>query len=163
MARNDVRIHDVGGLNVVPTYQWSTAAATTLVSGDAATNTNGSTEDVIRVVDNTPTTGDPLAGVVALDSTDTASAAGVVQLYIPVPGVVYECKAETAANVDTAAEITALVGNSTDLLIDTGTTIVVDEDGATNTKGILIVGGDPNLKTVWFLVKPTHTIINAVA
>ena len=89
-------------------------------------------------------------GVCASDSTQTASADGVVRVYMPLPELVYECKAETASTVDTAAEIAALVGDRKTLDL-TSTVYTMDAAAADNSaNAFYIVGGDHQRLTLQF-------------
>lgn len=148
MAREDVKIKESPYITT-PTQEWETAAGASLVKGDIAVASAGS-ENASRVTNGGGTTSQIVLGLVAEDSSDTASVAGKVKIYKPLPGIVYRCKATTAGNADTQAKLDALKGNKVAFDL-TGTTITVDEDQASAaTNGVAIVGGDPSLNEIWF-------------
>lgn len=157
MATNNVRIYDRAGHDCVPTWEWQVQASATLIyPGEPVKLATAGSPYVIKLADNEPAIGTTtqVIGIAASLSTNTAGADGVVNVYIPLLGVIYAAKATTAANVDTEAELKALVGDR--VLFDlVGTTFTVDEnagDGATN--GIQIVGGSHIDKEVYFTIRP---------
>jgi len=158
VALNDVKIHDTGGLNVVPTRVWQTeAAATAILAGEPVKLKSAGSPYVIPLADDEPiiATTTQVVGIAASNSTQTASADGTVAVYSAVPGVVYKAKATTAANVDTASELNALVGDCVvfDLISSTYT---VDENAGTGvTKGLRIVGGNPDTQEIYFEIRPS--------
>ena len=165
MAKNDIRIYDQGGHNVVPTYpakSWQVAAGTpsTVEAGEPTKASGTSQEDVVLLedADLTIATDQTFVGVAAKDSAETASAAGYVDLYIPLPGVIYEIRALSTAAVDTRSELDALVGeyHVMDLTSDLFTLDTAAGDGASN--AFLIVGGDPTMNTVYFMVRSDATV-----
>lgn len=156
MARNDIKIKDpIDGLRSF-TAVVSSGGATTINAGEP---TKCSTVGAVAIcidTDGSPAT--RFAGIAKYDSTDTVAAAGECVVWMPVPGLVYSGKATTAANADTKAEIDALFGKrvifdltSTAWTVDTGAT-----DTATN--GLVIIGGDFNTSTIWFVVSPSCTV-----
>ncbi len=99
-------------------------------------------------------TGDPevatdmVIGVVARDSTETASADGTVEVTTLIPGqTVLRGKATTKANMDTAAELLLLLNDTVAFdrtaANNTGT-LTIDEDEADdpNVHGLTILSGD---------------------
>jgi len=154
MALNDIRIVDTGGRNTIPTYTWVTAV-TTLVAGDLVGATTGSPTAII-VVDGEGTTTQSYLGVVA---TPYDSVTGTVEVYMPLPGIIYETKATTSTNVNTAAKIAALVGDAVTFDVS-GTTITIDENaGHTATNAALIVGGDPVRGTLKWMLRDSCTVL----
>ena len=115
---------------------------------------------VVPMVDADGTTSQRFAGISKNDSTDTAAAAGVVDLWIPLPGYKYACKAKTASTADTQAEINALVGKRVIFdLTATGGTWSIDTaaaDGSTNC--VVIAGGDFNTSTIYFFYSSAGTL-----
>lgn len=157
MARNDVKIHDTGGFNVVPSRVYQTeAGATAILAGEPVKLKSAGSPYVIPLADNEPVIGTTtqVIGIAAGDSTHTASADGTVAVYRAVTGVVYKAKATTAANVDTASELNALVGDR--VLFDLiSSTYTVDENaGDTATSGIQIVGGNADTQEIYFEIRP---------
>lgn len=160
MSVANVRIHDKAGYNVVPTWKWQTeAGATDIKAGEPVKLKAAGSPYVIPLADNEPVIGTTtqVVGIAAANSTHTASADGSVEVYIPLPGVVYAAKATTAANFDTQSEIDALVGDT--VLFDLVSSVyTVDENaGNTATSGLQIVGGDYGRAEVYFIIRPAAT------
>jgi len=158
MAANDVRIKD--SYVPVPTREFQVAASATLIyPGEPVKLSAAGAVDVIKLADNEPVIGTTtqVIGIAATTSTNTAAAAGKVKVYIPIPGVIYECAATTKANIDTQAELDALANDC--VLFDlTSTTFTVDENaGHASTSGIQIVGGDPAKGVIYFTIRPAAT------
>ncbi len=158
MARNDITIKETGGLNSVPTDRWLVAAGTpiTVKAGEPTKMSATADENVVLLADGdlTIATDQPMTGVAAVDSSETAAAAGYVDEYVPLPGVKWEIKAKSAAAADTQAEIDALIGSL--MVVDlTSSTFTMDTvAGTAATAAFLIVGGDPNRSTVHFRIRP---------
>jgi hypothetical protein len=157
MAKNDIRIHSTGGLNVVPTKLMQTeAAATAILAGEPVILKSAGSPYVIPAADGDPVIGTTtqVMGIAAGPSTHTASADGSVEVYLPADEIIFEAKAKTASTVDTLAELNALVNDRVvwDLTSSTYTVDASAGDGAT--KGIQIVGGDPDRSVVYFKIRP---------
>lgn len=112
-------------------------------------------------VDGNGTTAQRFTGIAKSVSTDTASAAGTVELWLPLPGLLYSGFAKTSSTADTAAEIAALFGKhvvfdltSTDWTIDAAAA-----DAQVNC--VTIVGGDPATATLFFAYKNTGTFLGS--
>lgn len=90
------------------------------------------------------------AGIAKSNSTETASAAGEVVTWMPLPGIIYSGKALLSTTADTAAEIKALHGKR--VVFDlTGSTWTVDAaatDAVANS--VIIVGGDYRTTELYF-------------
>lgn len=93
-------------------------------------------------------------------STDTASANGTVNVWAPVPGLVYRGFAKSATAFDTQSEIDALMGKkvlfdltSGDWTVDTAAT-----DALVNC--VVIAGGIPSASEVLFVYSPKGTIFD---
>lgn len=165
MAKNDIRIYDVGGLSCAPVFPakgWQVAAATppTVEAGEPTKGSGTSQEDVILLVDADLTIGtdQTFNGVAAKDSEETSGAAGYVDLYMPLPNIIYEIRALTTTLVDVRSEIDALVGeyHVIDLTTDLFTLDTAAGDGANN--AFLIVGGNPTMSTLYFMVRSDATV-----
>lgn len=159
MAKGDVKIHQ-NPYNSLPTITKQTAAsATAIYAGEPVKLSAAGAIDVIRLADNEPVIGTTtqVIGITATDSTHTATAVGTIEVYNPLPGIIYKCKATTAANFNTAAEIMALENDR--VLFDlVGSTFTVDENaGDTATSGLQIVGGNPDTQEVYFIIRPAAT------
>ena len=165
MAKNDIRIYDVGGLSCAPVYpakSFQVAAATppTVEAGEPVKPSGTSQEDVILLVDADLTVGtdQSFAGVAAKDSEETSGAAGYVDLYIPYTNIIWEIRALTTTLADARSEIDALVGeyHVMDLTSDLFTLDTAAGDGANN--AFYIVGGDPTMGTLYFIVRGDATV-----
>lgn len=157
----DIKIVRTAGGNV-PTYRWQTDAGDTAIeAGDPVKLKAAGSPYVIGLADgdNTIGTDTSIVGIAASDSTHTASADGVVDVYIPLPGIVYEAKAKTSTTADTQAEIDALCGDRKVLDLTDGTYTVdaAAADAAAN--GIIVVGGDPERATLEFIIRANGTIL----
>jgi len=136
------------------------ATGTPTKSADATTAATGA---VVPMVDGDGTTSQNFTGIAKNTSTDTASANGVVTLWLPLPGYVYACKAKTASTADTAAEVQALFRKRVvfDLTSVTWSVDAAAADAAANM--VTIIGGDYQTQTLWFTYKSTGTCIGQIA
>lgn len=149
MARGDISI--VRG-RMIP-VEWKAEANTTVMyAGEPVKLKAAGSPYAIPCADADLTIGTDTAflGICASDSTQTASADGVVRVYMPLPEIVYECKAKTSTTVDTDAEIAALVGDRVvlDLTSSSYTLDAAAGDGANN--AFYILGGDSSRYTLQF-------------
>lgn len=162
MAKNDVTIVDSGGYANVPTRTFkvddrTTTSDTAIYAGEPVKIYGAQTGNYATHL----ATGDPeigtdiMIGITASDSTETTTANGTVEVYMPLPGVVYRCKATTAANL---ADGILLDCVTFDL---TSTTYTVDEDEGSdeNVHGLRIVSYDTQKGTVDFTINPRVTIL----
>ena len=135
-------------------------AGTPTKSADAATAATGA---VVPMVDGDGALGQNFTGIAKSDSTDTASANGVVTLWLPLPGYVYACKAKTASTADTAAEVQALFRKRVvfDLTSSTWTVDAAAADALINC--VTIIGGDYQTQTLYFTYKNGGTILGQQA
>jgi hypothetical protein len=136
------------------------AAGTPTKSADATTAATGA---VVPMVDGDGTTSQNFTGIAKSTSTDTASAAGDVTLWLPLPGYVYACKAKTASTADTAAEVQALFRKRVvfDLTSSLWSVDAAAADAAANM--VTIIGGDYLTQTLYFTYKITGTCIGQIA
>lgn len=163
MSKGDIRLVDTGGLNTVPTYRWQTEAASTAINaGEPCKIKVAGSPYAILCVDADMTLGtDPqFLGIAASAGTHTASADGVVDIYIPYPWIVYEAKAKTSTTVDTQAEINALCGDR--VIFDVTTSVWTVDAAAGDAVGnmLLIIGGDPVAQTLRFMIQTTQNAVN---
>ena len=104
-------------------------------------------------------TGDPEAavdivfGIAASDDTATSTADGEVEVLLPLPGIIYRCKATTPANLAEGIRYDTVCFDLT------GTTYTVDEDEGSdeNVHGLRIVDFDTVNGTVDFEIKDIVT------
>lgn len=143
-----------------------------VASGGAATIAAGSptkcvTADgsvagaVIPMVDGDGlVTAERFTGLAKSTSTDTASAAGVVDTWAPVSGMLYRGSPKVAGSVDTQAEINALMGKK--VLFDLTSSVWTVDTAATDAlvNCVVIVGGIPASDEVLFIYSSKGTIFN---
>jgi hypothetical protein len=132
-------------------------AGTPTKSADAASAATGA---VVPMVDTDGTIAQNFSGIAKSDSTDTVAAAGSVTLWLPLPGLVYACKAKTASDANTAAKVQALFRKS--VIFDLTSSLWSVDAGATDAlvNCVVIVGGDFNTQTLYFVYKSSGTIMN---
>lgn len=155
---NDVKIKD--SAVTPPVWEWQVDASATLIyPGDPVKLASAGSPFVIKLATGEPIIGTTtqVIGIAATTSTNTSALAGTVKVYIPRPGVVYSCKATTFANVDTAAELNALVGDRVAFDLSTATFTVDENEGDTASLGLQIVGGDYKNGDVYFIIRPAAT------
>jgi len=165
MALNDIRIVDTAGYPVVPvrTFQVTSGSASSIKAGEVVKMTTiGTSVFAAAATDAMPAIGtDFLFGIAATTSTDTASVAGTVDVYMPLPGVVYRgaAKSSTAANTD--AKILALANKRSvfDLTASVWTLDTAAADSSTN--GLIYTGtGDSSKNQVDFMISTRATYIS---
>ncbi len=158
MARADISIKETGGLTSVPTARWTVAAGTpvTIKAGEPAKQNATGDENVILLVDAdlTIATDQPMSGIAAVDSTETASASGYSDQYVPLPNIKWEMKAKTSTLANTQALIDALVGALYVMDLTSSVFTMDTAAGNASTNAFAIVGGDPNRSTVHFRIRP---------
>lgn len=162
MAKNDIKIKDVAGANVLPTILCQTEAnATAILAGEPVKFKTLGSQYVIPLADADGVIGTmtPIVGIAASDSTQTASADGTIQVYMALPGTIYEVKAKTASTVDTQAEINALVNDRA--IIDlTSSTYTIDATGTdVITAPFLIVGGNVDNRSLFVMIRTGATAL----
>jgi len=161
MSRQDIRIKDSAGHNVVPSRRFQTdAGSTAILAGEPVMLTTiGTSVYAALLTDGKPVVGtDVFAGIASNDATHTAAADGFVDVYMPLPGVVYRAKAKSSTAANTESEILALAMKRVVLDLTTGvfTVDTAAADGATN--GILLTGtGDAGTSSVDFIACFTGT------
>ena len=160
MAKNDVRVRDTGGLNVVPTRTYQTeAAATDILAGEPVKLKAAGSPYVIPLATGEPVIGTTtqIVGIAKSDSTHTAAADGTIEVYLPQTGVVYECAATTAGNADTEAKIKALENDRVAFDLSGGVYTVDENEGDAADHGLQIVGGDPDRSVMYFTIRPASS------
>lgn len=140
----------------------STIASSIPTKGADATAASW-TGAVVPMVDGDGTTSQRFTGIAKSDSTETASVAGSVTLWMPLPGYVYAAKAKTASTANTQALVTALFGKRVvfDLTSSLWTVDAAAADAAANM--LVIVGGDYNTQTLYFTYKYTGSMLGQTA
>lgn len=124
---------------------------------DRGTPTKANSTNVAICVSGDGTTSQLHTGIAKAASTDTASVAGTVALWCPVPGLVYRTANKTSTNSNTQAKINALYHKRVKFDL-TGTTWTVDSSQSdATTNGIVIVGGDPNTSEILWMYAASVT------
>lgn len=162
MATASITIKDRGGHNVVPTWTFQTeAAATAIAAGEFVKWKSNGSPYVIPLADADGVIGTMvgIVGLAASAGTHTASADGKIDVYLPLPGVIYEIKAKTSTLADTQAEIDALVGDR--VIIDvTGSVWTLDSAaGEAQASPFVIVGGDPERASFYVALRSGATFL----
>jgi hypothetical protein len=160
MAKADISFKDQV-YNSVPTMTWQTEAnATAIYAGEPTKVKSAGSKYVIPLADGDGVIGTTVAvtGIAKSDSTHTASADGSVDVYMPLPGIIYACKAKSSTAADTQSEIDALKGKRVvvDLTSSSYTIDTAASDHANN--AFLIVGGDPARSVIYFQLRTNITI-----
>lgn len=157
MSKLNVRIIDQAGHNVIPTVRWQTeAGATAIYAGEPVKLKAAASPYVIPLADAEPVIGTTtqVIGIAASDSNHTAAVDGYVNVYIPLPGVIYAAKAETASTADTQAEIDAVCGDTLLFNLGSGVYSIDVAAGSAATGGLQVVGGDPKNAEIYFMLRP---------
>lgn len=112
------------------------------------------------MVDGDGSTAQRFTGIAKSDSTDTVAAAGVVYLWLPLPGMVYACAAKTASLANTSALIDALRGKRVvfDLTSSVWTIDTAAADAVANT--VVIIGGNENTSTIYFVYASHGSVLD---
>jgi len=105
-------------------------------------------------------TGERFGGIAKAVSTETAAAAGIVEVFLPLPGMLYRGFAKSATAFDTQAEINALFRKRVLFDLTTGDWTV--DTGAADALAncVVIVGGYPQSSEVLFYYSPKGTILD---
>lgn len=99
-------------------------------------------------------------GIAKNNSTDTASAAGVVDVWAPVAGLLYRGFAKSATAADTQAEINVLFRKRVIFDLTTGDWTVDTAAADALINCVVIVGGYPQSSEILFMYAPKGTILD---
>lgn len=143
---------DSGGVGTI-------AAGTPTKAADAAA-ASPYLGTAIPMVDGDGDTADRFTGIAKSTSSDTASADGSVQIWLPLAGIIYQGKAKTASTADTQAEIDALSGKRVvfDLTSTTWSVDAAATDAVANC--VVIIGGDYRKNTLQFVYSTKGTVLD---
>ncbi len=134
MALGDIQVlQSNGGFGQVGSVRFAVAASATLINaGEPVAKALGDSV-VTPAATNTPVVAtDFYAGIAASTSTNTAAAAGVVDVFVMDPKTTYLISPKVAATWDTQSEYDALVGDRVLLDLTTGSYTILASDGATS-------------------------------
>ena len=162
MATGDIKIIDRGGHASIPTKEFQTAAASTAIySGEPTmTTTLGSSQYIAVLTDGKPLIDtDTFTGIAAKAGTHTSALAGVCEVFLPLPGLIYSGKAKSTTAVDTQSEIDAL--NFKRVFFDLTSSSYTVDTAATDAVAnpMIIIGGDPDTYQVHFFMNSRGTIL----
>ena len=140
MSAGNVLILDGGNVSTSPTTKYQTEAAATAINyGEPVKLKVAGSQYVIPLADAEPVVGTTTAvcGIAMSNSTQTSTADGTIEVFVPLPGMIYLCAAKSSAAVDTQAEYDALVGKP--VLFDlTGGVYTVDTASTNAADGLVI-------------------------
>lgn len=105
-------------------------------------------------------TGQRFVGLGKGTSTETASVAGIIDAWVPVPGILYRGYAKTAGTATTQALINALMGKKVifDLTSSNWTVDTATSDALVNC--VVVQGGLPQSNEILFYYSPKGTILD---
>lgn len=105
-------------------------------------------------------TGERFTGLAKDTSTETSSAAGIVNTWAPVPGMLYRGQCKVAGSCNTQAKINALMGKKVifDLTASAWTVDTAATDALVNC--VVICGGIPLSDSCLFYYSPKGTIFD---
>lgn len=133
MALGDITILNPAQFGSIGAKRYAVAlAATAILAGEPVVKALGGSSVTVMQTSKPLVGTDFLAGIAASSSTQTASAAGTVDVWQIVPNVVYLIKPNSAAAWDTQAEYDALVGDRVLIDLTTGSYTILATDNASN-------------------------------
>ena len=106
MAAGDISLRTTNPNPLVVTRQVASGGTATINNGEptkTGSQISSSGYYVAIMADGNGTTSEVFTGIAKTVSTDTASADGSVDVFIPLPGIIYAAKAKSATAVDTPA------------------------------------------------------------
>ena len=164
MSKLDVKIVDAP-YNVVPTIvckvdDYTTSTSTRILAGEPVKLSAAGGNVVVKLAAGDPEIGtDIVFGIAASDDTATATADGEVEVYAPLPGIIYRCKATTPANLAEGIRYDTVCFD-----LSAGGVYTVNEDEGTDEKihGLRIVDFDATNGTVDFEIKINATRYGAL-
>jgi len=155
MAKNDVTIaYSPYASNPTATFlvdDYTTSSSTQILAGEPVKISGAEGGNyALKLATGEPVIGtDIMLGIAASDDTATTSADGTVDVYLPLPGIIYRCAATTPGNLATGVLLDTVTFDLT------GTTYTVYEDEGTDEDehGLRIVGYNATAGTVDFEIK----------
>lgn len=142
----------------------ASGGAATIASGTPTKSTEAdatATGALIPMVDGDGSvTAMRFGGIAKSTSTDTASVAGIVDVWVPVPGIIYRGYAKSSTAADTQSEINVLMRKRVvfDLTTSNWTVDTAAADALVNC--VVIVGGMPQTSEILFYYSPKGTILD---
>ena len=133
---------------------YTSASSTQILIGEPVKLNGEGANTVIKLATGDPEYGtDIVFGIAASDDTATSAADGEVEVLLPLPGIIYRCKAHTPANLAEGVRYDCVTFDLT------GTTYTVNEDEGTDedVHGLRIVDFDATNGTVDFEIRSVVT------
>lgn len=130
---------------------YTTSSSTQILIGEPVKLNGEGGNTVIKLATGDPEIGtDIVFGIAASDDTATATANGTVEVLLPLPGIIYRCKATTPANLAEGIRYDTVCFD-----LSAGGVYTVDEDEGSdeNVHGLRIVDFDTVNGTVDFEIK----------
>lgn len=132
MALGDITVYDAGSVGSVTSERYAVAASATLIYAGEPVNKELGGAPVDPAATNTPVVAtDWWAGIAASTSTNTAGAAGVVDVFVLQKGVSYLVAPKVAATWNTQSEYDALVGARVLIDLTSSSYTILAADGST--------------------------------
>jgi hypothetical protein len=129
----DITLLREGQFGAIGSRTFAVAASATTIKAGEPVSKALSASVVTPAATNTPVVGtDYMAGIAASTSTNTASAAGTVEVIPMATNVTYLISPKVAATFDTQAEYDALVGDRVLIDLTSGTYTILAADNASN-------------------------------
>lgn len=138
----------------------ASGAATTIVAGSPVKA--GTAGNVVPCVTGDGTTSQRIIGIAKSDSTDTATAAGTVNVWAAFPGVVFKGSPLLTTAATTAAALSALFYKRVKFSLVSSVWTIDTAQADSTSNGILIVGGDYKSNTVYFIINQAVSFISNV-
>ncbi len=141
-------------------------AATTIVAGSPTKTVDAAAASpylgtTAPMADGDGTTSQRFTGIAKSDSTDTASAAGIVYLWLPLPGIIYQCVAKSASSANTEALVDALRGKRVVFDLASSTTWSIDAAAADAVVNqVVIIGGEYQTSTLFFVYASHGSVLD---
>ena len=153
MALGDISVADPAGQHFPPARTFRTeAGATTINAGEPCKIGGTGNNYVIPLADGDPEiSADVVVGVASSTSDETAALDGTVNVLLPLPGVVFRCAATTPGNIDTDAELLAILNDRVTFDLAASIYTVDENEGDNADHGLRIIGGDIVNGTLDFL------------
>lgn len=162
MALGDITIVDPAGQKFPSARPFRTeAAATNILAGEPVKIGGTGNNYVIPLATGEPEiSADATVGVASSTSTETAALDGTVDILLALPGVVFRCAATTPANIDTDAELLAILNDRVTFDLTTGVYTVDENEGDNADHGLRIIAGDIVNGTLDFIFSQEGTFLD---
>jgi len=164
VQNNIVIINETDPRFAIPGVLVAAGGVSTILAGTPTKGADAAaaswTGAVLPMVDGDGSTSQRFTGIAKSDSTDTASVAGAVTLWLPLPGYVYASKSKDLTATNTQTKLTALFGKR--VVFDLTSSLWSIDTAATDAVAncVVIVGGDFQTSTVYFMYRSSGSMID---